>query len=218
MPWLVERAGSMCPGARRVEIAGCHLNDCMASSQHKNSFHWARLCLQDRYQHVWRLALNETQQCRFCFGAAEGVFRARAVRRLEQKDRWDKEMIEAQVRVPWERTDGRWIVGRLEVRVDPVPPPPRPFDAMRFQRGNITEWDIKAHGATQSRMGRHHKRIQIDVAAELKPASKQHHKEQSDSSDEAMWYTSHRQEKLKATTRGRMSMKRQRRPVRRSKK
>ena len=38
---------------------------------------------------------------------SEGVFRAREVRRLEQKDWRDKEMIEAVVGGLWRLTDGR---------------------------------------------------------------------------------------------------------------
>ena len=44
-------------------------------------------------------------------GAAEGVFRAREVRRIEHQDRWDKEAINNVIGVPWRIADGKWIVG-----------------------------------------------------------------------------------------------------------
>ena len=145
---MVEHAGNNFSGCQKRSLRTDTCGWIAWKRNHmKNSFHWARKCLQHRCQQVCRLALSDKQQCRFCFGAAEGVFRARAVRRLEQNDRWDKEMIEGQVRVPWGRTDGRWAVVRIEVRVDPVPTP-MSFDGLRVQRDRITKQDIEAHGAT----------------------------------------------------------------------
>ena len=50
---------------------------------------------------VW-LGVRSNSVERFV-GTAEGVFRAREVRKLEQRDRWDKEAIN-NVRI----VDGRW--------------------------------------------------------------------------------------------------------------
>ena len=91
-------------------------------------------------------------------------------------------MIEAVTCVPWRLAVKRWTVDRLEARVNPVPPPQMPFEGARVQRERITKQDV----GMSWRMGRDRKGILIDVAADLKPASKQHHKEQSVSSDEAM--------------------------------
>ena len=45
-------------------------------------------------------------------------------------------------------TDGRWTVDRPEVRVDPIPIPPLPFEGARIQRERITKQDIDEFGAT----------------------------------------------------------------------
>ena len=45
-------------------------------------------------------------------------------------------------------TDGRWTVDRPEVRVDPIPIPPLPFDGARVQRERITKQDTDEFGAT----------------------------------------------------------------------
>ena len=45
-------------------------------------------------------------------------------------------------------TDGRWTVDRPEVRVDPIPIPPLPFEGARVQRERITKQDIDQFGAT----------------------------------------------------------------------
>ena len=47
-------------------------------------------------------------------------------------------------------TDGRWTVDRTEVREDPIPIPPLPFEGARIQRESITKQDkdIEKFGAT----------------------------------------------------------------------
>ena len=45
-------------------------------------------------------------------------------------------------------TDGRWTVDRPQVRVDPIPIPPLPFEGARVQRERITKQDIDEFGAT----------------------------------------------------------------------
>ena len=84
-----------------------------------------------------------------CFiGNAEGVFRAREIRRLEPQDRRDIRTVHSVIGVPWRMTDGRWAVDRPEVRVDPIPIPPLPFEGTRIQRERITKQDIDEFGAT----------------------------------------------------------------------
>ena len=84
-----------------------------------------------------------------CFiGNADGVFRAREIRRLEPQDRWDTEAINSVIGAPWRRTDGKWTLDRPGVRVDPIPIPPLPFEGARIQRERITKQDIDEFGAT----------------------------------------------------------------------
>ena len=84
-----------------------------------------------------------------CFiGNADGVFRAGEIRRLESHDRWDTEHINSVIGVPWRMTDGRWTLDRPEVRVDPIPIPPLPFEGARIQGERITRQDIDEFGAT----------------------------------------------------------------------
>ena len=84
-----------------------------------------------------------------CFIAnADGVFRAREIRRLEPQDIWDTEAINSVIGVPWRMTDGRWTVDRPEAQVDPIPIPPLPFEGARIQRERITKQDIDEVGAT----------------------------------------------------------------------
>ena len=44
-------------------------------------------------------------------------------------------------------TDGRWTVDTPEIRVNPIPIPPLPFDGARIQRERITKQDIDEFGA-----------------------------------------------------------------------
>ena len=77
-----------------------------------------------------------------------GVFRAREIRRLEPRRRWDTEAVNSVIGVPRSTTDGKWTVDRPEVRVHPIPIPPLPFDGARCQRERVTKQDIDAFGAT----------------------------------------------------------------------
>ena len=63
---------------------------------------------------VSNMAWNEKQQCRMFYRNTEGVFRAREIRRLEPRDKWDTEAIRNVIGVPWRMTDGRWTVDRPE--------------------------------------------------------------------------------------------------------
>ena len=79
---------------------------------------------------------------RLFIGNADGVFRAREIRRLEPQDRWDTESINSVIGVP------KWTVDIPEVRVDPIPIPALPFEGARIQRERITKQDIDEFGAT----------------------------------------------------------------------
>ena len=103
--------------------------------------------MNPRYQcGIWLGMRNNSAEC--FIGNAEGVFRAREIRRLEPQDRWDREAIRSVIGVPWRMTDGRWTIDAPEVRVDPIPMPPSPFDGARVQRERITKQDIDEFGAT----------------------------------------------------------------------
>ena len=54
---------------------------------------------------------NNSAEC--VVGTAEGVFRAREVRRIKHQDRWDKEAINNVIGISWRIADGKWILDRL---------------------------------------------------------------------------------------------------------
>ena len=98
--------------------------------------------MNPRYQcGVWLGMRNNSAEC--FIGHADGVFRAREIRRLEPQDRWDAEAINSVIGVPWWMTDGKWTVDRPEAQVDPIPIPPLPFEGARVQRERITKQDIQ---------------------------------------------------------------------------
>ena len=103
--------------------------------------------MNHRYQYgIWLGMRNNSAEC--FIGNADGVFRAREIRRLEPQDRWDTEAINNVIGVPWRMTDGRCTVDRPEARVDPIPIPPLPFERARILRERITKQDINEFGAT----------------------------------------------------------------------
>ena len=103
--------------------------------------------MNPRYQSgIWLGMRNNSAEC--FIGNAEGVFRAREIRRLEPRDRCDREAINNMIGVPWRMTDGRWTVDRPEIQVDPIPMPSVPFDGARVPRERITKQDIDEFGAT----------------------------------------------------------------------
>ena len=81
-------------------------------------------------------------------GNADGVFRAREIRRLEPQSRCDKDAVKNVTGVPWRMTDGRWTVDRPGLRVDPIPIPPLPFARARIQRERITKQHLESFGST----------------------------------------------------------------------
>ena len=74
-----------------------------------------------------------------CFiGHADGVFKAREIERLEPQDRCDTEAVNRlEYREGW-RTE-RWTADRPEVRVDPFPIPPLPFEGVQRPKGENHE-------------------------------------------------------------------------------
>ena len=84
-----------------------------------------------------------------CFiGTAEGVFRACESRRLESQSRRDNETNSSVIGVVWRLTDGKWTVGRPEVRVDSISIPPLPFAGARVQKKRITKQGTDEFGAS----------------------------------------------------------------------
>ena len=81
-------------------------------------------------------------------GNADGVFKAREVRRLEPQSRWDKDAMNNVIGLPWTMTDGKWTVDRPEVGEDPISISPLPFEGARVQRERITKQDVEKFGAT----------------------------------------------------------------------
>ena len=55
---------------------------------------------------VWLGVRNNSAEC--FVETAEGVFRAREVRRKKQQDGWDKGAINNVIGVPWRIVDGKW--------------------------------------------------------------------------------------------------------------
>ena len=79
---------------------------------------------------------------------ADGVFRAREIRRLTPQSRWDKEAVNNVIGALWRKTDGRWTVDGREIRVDPTSIPPMPFEGARILRERMTKQDVDDFGAT----------------------------------------------------------------------
>ena len=159
MPWLVEHAGcilSRCQKGRDGKTPFERLHG-KKPTQEFVQFGEKVLArrvttepmnrMNPRYQYgIWLGMRNNSAEC--FIGNAEGVFRAREIRRLEPRDRWDKEAVKNMIGVPWRMTDGRWTVDMPEDRVDIIPLPPLPFDGARVQRERITKQDIDEFGAT----------------------------------------------------------------------
>ena len=95
---------------------------------------------------VWLGVRNNSAEC--FVRTAEGVFRAREVRRMEHQDRWDKEAINNVIGVPWRNAHGNRIVDRPATQTDPLPPPPVPYEEVRVQMERITRTEIETFGTT----------------------------------------------------------------------
>ena len=101
-------------------------------------------------QNESQMRLGVRNNCVECFvGTAEGVFRAREVRRMEQQDRWDKEAINKVIGVPWRNVGGKWTVDRPVTQIDPLPPPAVPFEGARVRTERFTRTDLEAFGTLQ---------------------------------------------------------------------
>ena len=106
--------------------------------------------MNPRYQYgVWLGGLGcENNSAERFISNADGVKRAREISRSEPQDRWDTKAINSVIGVPWRMTDEMWTVDRPEVRVDPIPILPLPFEGARIQRERITKQDINEFGTT----------------------------------------------------------------------
>ena len=158
-PWLVEHAGCILSGCQQGREGKTPFERLHGKKPTQEFVPFGEKVLarrvttepmnrrNPRYQYgIWLGMRSNSAEC--FIGNAEGVFRAREIRRLEPRYRWDKEAIRSVIGVPWRMTDGRWTVDTPEVGVDPIPIPPLPFDGARVQRERITKQDIDEFGAT----------------------------------------------------------------------
>ena len=139
MPWLVQHAGCILSRTPFERLHGKKPTQEFVPFGEKVLARQVttepRNRMNPRYQYgVWLGMRKNSAEC--FIGNADGVFRAREIRRLEASG------------VPWRKTGGRWTVDRPEVRVDPIPIPPLPFEGARVQRERITKQDIDEFGAT----------------------------------------------------------------------
>ena len=181
--------GTSCLGVRRVATVGRHEKDCMARNQHKCLCHSGRRCwgpisseplnrLNPRFKlGAWLGVRNSSAEC--FVGAAQGVFRAGEVRRIEQRDRWDKEAVNNVIGVPWRMVDGKWIVDSPVTQVDPLPPPPVPFEGAPGPTSKASEPLQDARVAMRSELESEHKLTQTPAEPGLRSVSRQLQKVQS---------------------------------------
>ena len=141
--------------------------------------------MNPRYKfRVWLGGRNNNAEC--LVETAEGVFRAREIRRIEHQNRWDKEVINNVIEVLWRSVDGKWTVAMSVTQIDPLQPPPVPFEGTRVQRERITRTDIEAFGttagcqvATRSDLESEHKLTPTPAVSGSRSVSKQLQKVQS---------------------------------------
>ena len=137
---------------------------------------------------VWLGVRNNSAEC--FVETAEGVFRAREVRRVEHQNRWDKEAINSVIGVPWRIADDKWTVDRPATQIDPVPPPPvlelkckgreSPEQTMRL---SVPLQDARV--VTRSDLESEHKLTPTPAASGLRSAPKQLQKDLSLQNEEA---------------------------------
>ena len=133
--------------------------------------------MNPRYRYgVWLGMRNNSAEC--FIGNADGVFRAREIRRLELQDRWDTEAINNIIRVPWRMTDGRWTLDRPEAQVDPIQSlrcRSRVYEYRGRESPSETstssEPRLDAQAAMQSGTTKEHKHTQIVANCELRSDS-----------------------------------------------
>ena len=196
LPWLVEHAGcilSRCQKGRDGKTPFERLHEKMPTQESvplvekvlaKQVSADPMNRVNPRYKFgIWLGMRKSSAEC--FIGNVDGVFRAREIRRLEPWSRWDKEAVNNVIGVLWRMTDGRWIVDRPEVREDPIPIPPLPFEGVRVQRERITKKDIEKCGATVGCQGcnaikttRGHRHTHIVAVSGLKDVSESLHKGQ----------------------------------------
>ena len=108
-------------------LVGRHLNDCMARKPTQEFVPFGEKVLarptsseqlnNTRYKFgVWLGVRNNSAEC--FVETAEGVFRAREVRRIEHQNSWDKAAIGNLIVVPWRIADGKWTVDRPATQID----------------------------------------------------------------------------------------------------
>ena len=132
---------------RKVAWQEAYTNICTIRREGAAETNIIRTVEQNESQNMFGVWLGVRNNSAECFvETAEGVFRAREVRRMEQKDRWDKGAINNVIGVPWRIVDGKWTLDRPMTQIDPLPPPPVPFEGAQVQRERITRTDIKALG------------------------------------------------------------------------
>ena len=145
LPWLVEHAGCMLSRCQKGRDGRTPLERLHGKKPTQEFVPFGEKVLarpitseplnrtNPRYKFgVWLGVRNNSAEC---FAAtAEGVFRAREVSRIEHQDRWDKEAINNVIGVPWRIADGKWIVDRPATQIDPLLPPPVPFEGAREER------------------------------------------------------------------------------------
>ena len=159
--WNMRRAS--CPGVRGVETVRHHAKDCMARSLHTSLCHSGgrgagetnilRTVEQNESQtQVRSVAGSEKLQCRELRGDGRKCIQSARSQEDRTARRWDKEAINNVIGVPWRLVDGKWTVDRPVTQVDPLPPPPVPFEGARVQRERITRTDIEAFGTTAGRL------------------------------------------------------------------
>ena len=67
--------------------------------------------------------------------------------------------------------DGKWTVDRPTIQIDPLPPPPVPFEGRRVQRERITRADVEAFGTTAGCPGCNASDLESELKPTLTPAA-----------------------------------------------
>ena len=141
LPWLVEHAGEhfvqVPEGSRQSDairkIAWQEANTRICSIQGEGAGkNEPSNRMNPRYKFgVWLGVRNKFRVLR-----GDGRRCIQSARGLEHHDRWDKEAINNVIGVPWRLVDGKWTVDRPVTQLDPLSPPPVPFEGERVQREN----------------------------------------------------------------------------------
>ena len=215
LPWLVEHAGSMLSRCQKGRDGRTPLERLHGKKPTQEFVPFGEKVLARQNSSKPLIRMNP--RCKFgvwlgvrnnsaeCFAAtAEGVFRAREVSRIEHQDRWDKEAINNVIGVPWRIADGNWIVDRPATQIDPLPPPPVPFEGVRVQRreqtlrASVPLQDARL--AMRSNLESNRKLTQTFAEPGLRNVSKQLQKEQNVQIEEARCSMRHSRRQLRETS------------------